>query len=448
MNCVISSKDSSTDQLEKVKSLTSETLDDTSFGSEDGIDMSSAGKDFRYSSSLKGLSLEKRHLDPLFPLRLQNQHTRCFIDAVLQLFFSLKEMRQLLFEATEKITENIKAIDQNLQNPQLPNDQKDKLKIRAAELENHRAIIDAIKKMIEEDAKAQGQHSIGVSDSRQIIESCVGKAPESQTNTLFNAAEKIRQVLIESNLCEDLSKDSYYAMQDAAPIAMLLIEILSLSFQLLPIDLIPSQELCKAAQTTESDLKSDKEIVGRPESHQRLVLHLKSGEENHLSQMIKDELKPELIKNEREIVVGGKSTLISSFKRQHRIQLLPNFMVLAACRFEFKKEEQGGVAKKLNEAIVLPKDGRVDIPFYDNQQEKKQSYELTGYVSHIGSGKTGLDAGHYVACVKMKDESGNDRYFECDNNKPSPFYKKIEKADFYRRTDAYLLMLKKIDVLE
>ncbi|WP_068468093.1 hypothetical protein [Candidatus Protochlamydia phocaeensis] len=130
----------------------------------------------------------------------------------------------------------------------------------------------------------------------------------------------------------------------------------------------------------------------------------------------------------------------AQYETWDRLVSLPDVIALHLVRF---KGEVGRTTSKISSPVNLPADGIVDLsPYYDPMpgEPLDARYEITGFVSHIGS----LHGGHYVAFIKKEEnQSGQAAYWVCDDMANPPF-RKITKDMFYSQDQPYLLILKRV----
>ncbi len=136
----------------------------------------------------------------------------------------------------------------------------------------------------------------------------------------------------------------------------------------------------------------------------------------------------------RDFTLKGK-TYILPYETQPKLLSLPETLTLHLCRF--MNDPYSGNTFKLNEAVVFPKDGVIDMtPYLMDDNTEPFKYEITGYVMHTGT----KDGGHYTSNIKI-----GDTFYHCDDMYvKSPYHREISREEFYSNHNAYLVMLKRI----
>jgi hypothetical protein len=120
----------------------------------------------------------------------------------------------------------------------------------------------------------------------------------------------------------------------------------------------------------------------------------------------------------------------------YELKSLPEMMAVHLKRF--KRSMTDLRSTKLNNLVDLPADGILDLSSYYTGPQNPDicsRYEITGYAVHSGT----LESGHYVSYVKR-----GGKYWFCDDLGPT--IREITEREFFGNKNAYMVMLKRIDV--
>lgn len=138
---------------------------------------------------------------------------------------------------------------------------------------------------------------------------------------------------------------------------------------------------------------------------------------------------------------------LQEYCRSDYFTSLPDVMVMHFKRFVNTPPKEGDPIKrdhagrpvfemsKVKLPVDLPEDGIVDLTKYSDISQigdKQTRFKIKSYVVHEGE----LDGGHYFSYVEI-----DGKYYRCDDTEP---YQEIDRAEFFSRTDAYLVVMERI----
>ena len=320
------------------------------------------------------------------PLSLQNYWNRCYLDSVLEVMLSQDSIREKIFQAYSQANISLQKENETILKKNILSSLKDLILLSA-------------------EINKQGK-GFKTFSGRNSPAECIRKAIfTSQLNSDFNH---------QSNL---------YTQQDAASVLLLINRLLDNRFEIMEED-----------QALNTNF-----VVERPQSTDyKLVLRVQKDQNNELVHLINQFFSPQQASGTRKFSLGDGGKVYLPYMTRAKLVHLPDILSLHIGRFAKDKNLNTGC--KLNEPVILPPNGVIDLTsYYFGREKENYHYEITGYVVHHGNQ---LTSGHYTANVKI----GN-RYYECNNLNPkSPFYREIPEFEFYGNQQAYLVMLKRIPV--
>lgn len=138
----------------------------------------------------------------------------------------------------------------------------------------------------------------------------------------------------------------------------------------------------------------------------------------------------------KTITLPKDATAKLSYESFTRFSKLPLILPMQLKRFN----REAGDNVKVKNSVKLPSDGIVDLSeIYKSDVSNTEStkYEIASMIIHTGD----TDGGHYYSKVRIKDGE-RDRYYIADDG-DTP--KEISQEQFFGTTDAYFVILKRIE---
>ncbi|MBA2367919.1 MAG: hypothetical protein H0V82_02710 [Candidatus Protochlamydia sp.] len=361
------------------------------------------------------------------PAAFRNIGNSCYMDSAFQILFSTHYARNRLNQSN--IENTIEQLNSTLSNGNLSEQELRDLQFKLREkndtLERRQQIRNEILGLLDT-PNFSSEEGLSYRDYMFSIRSGF-------------SLSHLRELIFGSQLIYDLSFEKFHQKDIGPMMELIMTNILEMPFQLQrisKIEAMPNLTFPSSVQDTYTlQVNMKPEVLPRTMPRESSSLQEMLGEffreENVLEGRTFDPQNGVILDPAGQNVEGLATVRASEFKTWFELKSLPELIAMQLVRFNENNT-------KNSRWVNLPVDGILDFtPYYTGPQDQNVSsrYEITGYA--VQGGDTG--GGHYVSYVKK-----GDKYWFCDDGGPT--IREISKEEFFGNKDAYVLMLKRLDV--